>query len=323
VNVLLDLDGVVWLEGAALPGAVEAVARLRARGDRVVFFTNNSIPTLNELRARFQAIDIPCAAEDLLSSSLAAAALIEPGERVLVLGGSGIAEAVRARGATVIEPGERGPAGPLGRHHAQERAECSPARADDKQQSQSTPHASPSSLGSDGLPAPSGLAALGALGPGGPPVVEVVVEVVVVGLDPCFDYRRLTLAMRAIAGGARLIGTNDDATFPTGEGLLPGGGSLLAAVATASGVTPVIAGKPHPAAAALVANRVGPIDLVVGDRASTDGRLATELGARFALVWSGVTPADHGPLDPSPDYEHADLAGLVQALVQASDRMGR
>lgn len=311
MNVLLDLDGVVWLEGAALPGAVEAVARLRARGDRVVFFTNNSIPTVRELLGRFRAIDIPCEAADLLSSSLAAAALIEPGERVLVLGGSGILEAVRARGATVIEPGELPSAGRLDNGHGEGSLDCSPARAGGHRLPGSTPRPSSSSLDSDEEPAPPGGAAVGGPGRGGQPVVEVVV----VGLDRCFDYHRLTLGMRAIAGGARLIGTNDDATFPTGEGLVPGGGSLLAAVATASGVTPVIAGKPHPAAAALVRNRVGPIDLVVGDRASTDGRLAKELGARFALVWSGVTPADHGPLDPSPDYEHVDLAGLVQALL--------
>jgi len=99
-------------------------------------------------------------------------------------------------------------------------------------------------------------------------------DAVVVGWNRAFDYDMLTRAMLAVRGGARLIGTNDDATYPTADGVLPGGGSILAAVAFASGVEPVVAGKPYPAIADAIVARFGKIDVVVGDRPNTDGLLA-------------------------------------------------
>ncbi len=137
-------------------------------------------------------------------------------------------------------------------------------------------------------------------------------DAVVVGWHPDFDFDRLAAAADAVRGGARLIGTNEDATYPTADGgLLPGGGAILAAVATAGGATPLVAGKPHQPVADLLSCAVDHVDVVVGDRPSTDGRLARRLTARFALVLTGVTPPDHGPLDPAADVEAADLATLV------------
>src|SRR4051812_8079553 len=73
------------------------------------------------------------------------------------------------------------------------------------------------------------------------------VDAVVVGWHRDFDYDGLTAAARAVMHGATLIGTNDDATYPTPLGPIPGGGAILAAVATASGTDPVVAGKPNQA----------------------------------------------------------------------------
>ena len=42
----LDLDGVLWRGDMPIPGSADAVARLRARGERVVFLTNNAGPRL-------------------------------------------------------------------------------------------------------------------------------------------------------------------------------------------------------------------------------------------------------------------------------------
>ena len=100
------------------------------------------------------------------------------------------------------------------------------------------------------------------------------VDAVLVGLDLTLQFARLTAAVRAVAAGARLIGTNDDATYPTPDGPLPGGGSLLAAVAYASGATPAVAGKPYEAAAELVRRRLGQVTVMVGDRPETDGKFA-------------------------------------------------
>ena len=73
VTWLLDLDGVVWLTGNPIPGAVDAIARLRRAGERVAFFTNNSGPTMAEHLGHLAAAGIEVAAADLLSSAHAAA----------------------------------------------------------------------------------------------------------------------------------------------------------------------------------------------------------------------------------------------------------
>lgn len=148
------------------------------------------------------------------------------------------------------------------------------------------------------------------LEPTGPAAARA--DVVVVGIDPQCTYRRLAVAYGAIAAGARFVATNDDATFPLPDGTVPGAGALVAALSYATGVAPLIAGKPHEPAAALVRLRLGEVSVVVGDRPSTDGRLASLLGARFALVLSGVTPAGHGALEVEPALEAADLATLVE-----------
>ena len=104
----------------------------------------------------------------MLTSALAAAVLVQPGERVLVCGGPGVVEAVEARGCTVVTDGP-----------------C---------------------------------------------------EAVMVGFHRNFDYDGLRRAATAVHRGARLIGTNDDATYPTPDGPIPGGGAILAAVSVGSGV---------------------------------------------------------------------------------------
>jgi 4-nitrophenyl phosphatase len=139
------------------------------------------------------------------------------------------------------------------------------------------------------------------------------VDVVVVGFHRDADYEEIRQASTAVRRGARLIGTNDDATYPTPDGPIPGCGAILAAVATAAGVTPVVAGKPYPAMVDLLRSIVSEGDvLAVGDRLDTDGRLARAMGARFGLVLTGVTSGST-PLDPRPDRVAADLAALVDA----------
>ncbi len=151
------------------------------------------------------------------------------------------------------------------------------------------------------------------------PVKRGPADSVIVGWHSTFDYQALTEAMRAVKGGARLIGTNEDATYPTADGPIPGGGSLLAAVSYASETDPVVAGKPHDAIVKLVRERLDTVDIVVGDRPSTDGALARRLGVRFALVLSGVTSPGHDPVDPRPDFEATDLAALVADLDRSNE----
>ena len=146
-------------------------------------------------------------------------------------------------------------------------------------------------------------------------------DAVVVGWTRTFfTYDAVAAAADAVRAGARLIGTNEDATYPTPDGLIPGAGALLAAVSTASGAEPEVAGKPHRPTADAIAARVGPGELrvVVGDRPSTDGALAAQLGLPFALVFSGVTREGDVPAEPRPSATAGDLARLVRDTLGAS-----
>jgi 4-nitrophenyl phosphatase len=144
------------------------------------------------------------------------------------------------------------------------------------------------------------------------------VETVLVGYHASFDYRGLTRAVTPILGGARLIGTNDDPTYPTPAGLIPGGGSILAAIAKAGGVRPIIAGKPFAPMGQLVRRRLEMGDLSVawmaGDRDSTDGAFARLIGAKFALMLSGVSesPDDR---TVAPDGVFDNLAALASFVL--------
>jgi HAD superfamily hydrolase (TIGR01450 family) len=97
---VLDLDGVIWIGHQPIAGAAEAVARLRAAGERVLFVTNFSALTVVEAEQKLADVGIP-AVGDVITSAMAAGSLVAPGERVLVAGGPGVVEAVLARGAVV------------------------------------------------------------------------------------------------------------------------------------------------------------------------------------------------------------------------------
>lgn len=99
--VLCDLDGVVWLAHEPIAGSVDAIARLRASGRRVLFVTNNSMSLVAEQESALAAVGVP-AVGDVVTSAMAGAALVEPGERVLVAGGPGVLEAVSRRGAVAV-----------------------------------------------------------------------------------------------------------------------------------------------------------------------------------------------------------------------------
>jgi len=149
---------------------------------------------------------------------------------------------------------------------------------------------------------------------------RTAVDAVVVGLHRTFDYARLDALSNAVRRGARFIASNTDATYPTPDGPVPGGGALVAAVATAAGVQPVIAGKPHRPMAELVAERCGERfaperALMVGDRWSTDGAFAAALGCAFAQVRSGVTvPGEM--LDGHAALDLPDLAAVAELLLR-------
>jgi 4-nitrophenyl phosphatase len=146
-------------------------------------------------------------------------------------------------------------------------------------------------------------------------------DAVIVGLDPRLDYDRLAAAMSAVAAGAQLIATNADTRYPTPAGFLPGAGSIVAAVATATGVSPEVIGKPEPAMfrAILEASGVPAGEaVVVGDNPDADVVGAHRAGCAAILVLTGVADAALTATlagDRAPDAVAAG-PGEVRALLE-------
>jgi 4-nitrophenyl phosphatase len=140
---------------------------------------------------------------------------------------------------------------------------------------------------------------------------------VVVGWHRNFDFDRLDRTSAAIRAGARFVATNLDATYPAPDGLLPGNGSLVAAIATAAGRRPEVAGKPEPPTVALVRARFGDRGVVAGDRPSTDGALAEALGWPFALVVSSATLSGDEPAEHAAAFVGPSLATLADGMMAA------
>ena len=142
-------------------------------------------------------------------------------------------------------------------------------------------------------------------------------DAVVVGFHREFNFQVLTDALTAVRGGAVLIGSNDDPTYPTPNGPIPGGGSILAAIEKASGVTPTVTGKPYGPMAKLVRELCGDVTpeemVMIGDRSDTDGGFARTLGARFAMVLSGVMDATDAA---DADIVAADLSAVAEILLK-------
>lgn len=151
--------------------------------------------------------------------------------------------------------------------------------------------------------------------------LEEAYDAVIVGLDPSFDYARLASAMSAVAAGARLIATNADARYPTPAGFLPGAGSIVAALAVATGVTPEIIGKPEPAMFRAIIEAAGvPADetVVVGDNPASDIAGARRAGCASILVLTGVADAAAVALlvDDAVPHAVADGPAAVRVLLE-------
>jgi 4-nitrophenyl phosphatase len=146
------------------------------------------------------------------------------------------------------------------------------------------------------------------------------VDAVLVGLDPDFDDRRLAVAARAVRAGARFIATNADALDPTPSGFRPGAGAMVAAIRDATGVEPLVIGKPEPAMfhAILDATGVGPEEaLVIGDNPDSDIRAAHRAGIESVLVLTGVTAHDAVASltgERAPDHVAADPGEAWEAV---------
>jgi HAD superfamily hydrolase (TIGR01450 family) len=251
-TLVCDLDGVVYLGDEGIVGSGAALRAIEDAGVEVVFATNNSTRTPEQVAAKIAATAGFAAdpAAVVGSAQVTAARLAGQVETALVVGGAAISVA----------------------------------------------------LGEVGIATTNVWQDAGA---------------VVVGLDTGITYDKLASATLALNNGALFYATNTDSTYPTPQGLLPGGGVMVGALAIASGRQPVVSGKPEPAMARHIASRAAGPFLVVGDRPETDVALAIAAGWASALVLSGVTRRlEEVPFEVAPDIvvgSLADLAGLLPA----------
>jgi 4-nitrophenyl phosphatase len=149
---------------------------------------------------------------------------------------------------------------------------------------------------------------------------EATADWVIAGLDRAFNYQKLTGATRAIMRGAHFVATNADALLPVEGGqVLPGAGTIIAAIRTATAVEPVVVGKPEPGLFEHGLRRLGglPPDQVamIGDRLDTDVVGGRRAGLRTILLLSGVTSAEEArSATPPPDAVLPDLASVADLL---------
>jgi glycerol-1-phosphatase len=284
VTWALDLDGVVWLAGRPIPGAAEAVKELRSDGQRVVFLTNNSGPTVASHLSALSRAGIECQPADLTTSAQAAASILAPGSRAAVIGDQGIREALAARDVHVVSPDEGPDALVVGRTVELDYWALSAASA----------------------------------------AIRAGARFVATNTDATLPVGNADHASGGAAAAALAAGGTGKAATATGrtgqgDGLLPGAGAIVAFIATASGRAPEVAGKPEQPMAALVSARYGPPTMVVGDQPNTDGLFAVRLSTKFGLVLSGVTRPSDLPVEPAPDLVGTDLEDLVK---QALGRSG-
>lgn len=146
-------------------------------------------------------------------------------------------------------------------------------------------------------------------------------DAVVTGLNPAVTYEDLSVATLQIRNhGAAFIGSNADSTYPTERGLVPGAGSFLALMTTATEVEPTVIGKPFPIMFQQGLKLLGDgatlqNTAMVGDRLNTDIMGAVNAGMRSVLVMSGITqPAEIASSEVQPEFTFDHITALVTAL---------
>ncbi len=210
--LLVDLDGVVYRGAEPVPGVAAVLAARAAKGDEVVYVTNNSMWYRADYVTRLSGMGAPVQPDRIVSSARATALYLrdlEPAvHKALVVGGKGLVHELEDVGIEVVfsgdaaerwksngrDGGRRRRSGRCRRRRARHRLHLRPAR-----------------------------------------------------------LRRPKRFGRAL----EFIATNRDPVYPLEKGLMPGAGSVVAAIVTATGVTPVSLGKPEPLLLEVAAHAVG------------------------------------------------------------------
>jgi 4-nitrophenyl phosphatase len=260
---IFDMDGVLYRGAQVLPHAREALDRLRRARWEVFFATNNSTATRLDYLRRLSQLGLGGDLDHIVTSGYATAHYLERRDPkpkdVLVIGADGLRQEIRAVGIAVRDadalPGVRPP----------------PDAAADGVD----PGAMRRYLVSLDLP----------------PVPDTVV----VGLDLHLTYAKIAEAQRAILAGADFVCSNRDRAYPVEGRLLPGAGTIVAAIEVATGAKALCIGKPEPFLFQEAIRRAAKKDdraVVVGDSTDYDIVAAHRVGATGVLITTGLTEKD-------------------------------
>ncbi len=252
--LILDMDGVVWKSDAPIGNLPKTFARIRERGLKFVFATNNGTKTPEEYRQKLASLGVEADASQVVTSALAVAHMLEQkyprGTKIFMIGGPGVREALEEKGFELLSV-------------------------------ENAPEA----------------------------------KAFVMGIDRTITFDKVSEATLLVRAGVPFYATNTDRTFPTPRGEIPGAGSWLSVITTATRVEPIVAGKPFPIMMEFCLERLGTSKeetLVVGDRLETDVASGQAAGCPTAAVLSGVSTREQvAAWKPSPTIVAESLAELT------------
>jgi len=211
---IFDMDGVLYRGANVMPYAREALERLRRAGWEIFFATNNSTATRDDYVRQLEQLGLGGDREHIVTSAYATAHYLERRDSrakdVFVVGADGLRAEIRGVGIPVRDA-----------HDLPGIAPPPEAAADGVD-----PGAMRRYLVSLKLPPPP--------------------DTVVVGLDLHLTYAKLAEAQRSILAGAHFVCSNRDRAYPVEGRLLPGAGTIVAAIEVATGVRAICIGKPEP-----------------------------------------------------------------------------
>merc|ERR1719312_1170345 len=255
-TVMTDCDGVLWVGAEPIPGSPQMINRFRELGKRVFYVTNNSTKHRKEYKTKLDKLGFGGDMDEIIGTAYLAAAYLEQ----INFDKSKLVYVVGSSGITQ-ELDDVGikyiPLGP------------DPVPVDGNWSLETLKFA-PIKLNPD-------------------------VAAVIAGFDINISFNKILKgASYASRPGTVFVATNTDEQFPMPgtELIIPGTGSMVAAVATASGRQPVVLGKPSKFMFEIVQKRHPGIlperTLMIGDRANTDILLGKNCGLQTLLVGSGV-----------------------------------
>ncbi|MFN8457378.1 MAG: HAD-IIA family hydrolase [Anaerolineae bacterium] len=227
--LIIDMDGVLWLDNTPLPGLIPLFDLLHRRNISYMLATNNASKTANQYAQKMAKFGVAIQLDRVLTSPLATAHYLKTrfgaGAKVYVVGQEGLIEPMQEAGFTILTD------------------------------------------------------------------LSQTADVVVAGVDFTLTYDKLKYATLHIQRGAQFVGTNGDVTFPAEEGAWPGAGSILAAIAAATGVKPTTIGKPERLMFDIAVAKMGsqPAQTaMLGDRLETDILGGQRAGLKTILVTTGI-----------------------------------